>query len=229
MATCVLFPVHSLQSDALLLVDVHEMPIDCPTPADCINAASPLMTNILSLSNDESSVLQRILNSSAIVRGLPRDITSGLCAPPPQEDFHDLPKAERLAPLIKHPGVFFDSAKLDGNEATANFSKEVREVLERIGLKQLSKEELEETPGRPTLSVSFSPRRESEGCIIPFSVAISIREEVVMVRDTSIKLAGSAWAGSVKEDLANRNFTPYSALNKVLQKLEKDFAAANPA
>ena len=34
---------------------------------------------------------------------------------------------------------------------------------------------------------------------------------------------------TVRENLANRNFTPYSALNEVLQKLEKDFAAANPA
>ena len=92
---------------------------------------------------------------------------------------------------------------------------------------ELTKEEMEMTPGRPTLTVNFSPRRESEGCIIPYSVSMAIKEEVVMVRDTTIKLSGNAWAGSVRENLANRNFTPTSALNEVLQKLEKDFTAAN--
>lgn len=222
-----LFPAHVGHSDSLLLVDVHEMPLDCPTPSACVDAASPLMTNILSLSSDESSVLQRILNAGAIVRGVPRNVTSGLCKADRTEELQAIPKAERLSPLINHPGVYFDSTKIDEDETTANFSKGVRAVLERIGLKLLTKEEMEMTPGRPTLTVNFSPRRESEGCIIPYSVSMAIKEEVVMVRDTTIKLSGNAWAGSVRENLANRNFTPTSALNEVLQKLEKDFTAAN--
>jgi len=230
-ASCFLafVPGGGARADSLLLVDVHQMPLDCLTPKECIEQAEPLMTNILSLSRDETSALTRVLNSSAVVRGLHPSATSGLCRAKIPKELHELPKSDRPAALVNHPGVYFDSARLDGTDATADFAGKVRDTLKRIGLKIWPKEGGEATPGRPTLSVSYSARKESEGCIIPFSVAISIKEEVVLVRDLTLKTSATVWAASARQNLANLNYTHQSALNELLEKFVKDYQKANPA
>lgn len=213
-----------------LLVETHNIPGQCRHPVSCMNQADLLQRNILYVPIEEQLALLQFLNQISAIRGVEsgpeghasisyEDITAQL---------HTVPKGERLAALINHPGAYFDSEKLDANPATASFATYVRTHLTQAGFKFLTKEEMEETPGRPTLSIRFTPRTESAGCIIPFSLSMSISEETVMVRNPGVKTSGSAWAGSAKENLANANYTPESALKEVVEKFKKDWAEANP-
>ncbi len=213
-----------------MLVETHSIPGQCRQPATCMNQAELLQRNILFVPIEEQLALLQFLNQISAIRGVEagpeghasisyEDITTQL---------HSLPKGEKLAALVNHPGVYFDSEKLDADSVTASFATYVRTHLTQAGLKFLTKEEMENTPGRPTLSIRFTPRTESAGCIIPFSLSMSISEETVMVRNPGIKSSGSAWAGSAKENLANSNYTPESALKEVVEKFKKDWEAANP-
>ena len=136
--------------------------------------------------------------------------------------------AEKLAPLVNHPGVHFDSTALDADPLTAGFAGHIRTSLSQAGVRFLSKEEMEATPGRPRLSIRFQPRSESEGCIMPFSVSLSVSEETVMARNPAIKLSGTAFAATAKENLANRNYSPESALHEVVTQFVESWQAANP-
>ena len=91
----------------------------------------------------------------------------------------------------------------------------------------LSKEEWQATPGRPQLKVRYSARKESEGCIIPFSVSISVIEEAVLVRDADLKVSATVWAKTVRQNLANRNYTIQSALREAVEQFNADWRSAN--
>jgi len=214
-----------------LFVETHSIPGQCSQPVSCLNKADLLQRNILFVPIEEQLALLQFLNQISAIRGVDtgldghatvsyNDITAQL---------HSVPPGEKLAALIKHPGVYFDSEKLDADPATASFATYVRTHLTQLGVRFLTEEERDETPGRPTLSVRFTARTESAGCIIPFSLSMSISEETVMVRNPGIKTSGSAWAGSAKENLANANYTPESALKEVVEKFKKDWETANPS
>lgn len=188
------------------------------------------LRNLIHLPRSERNVLLQVLNSAASIRGLPEELPtqSNMSTDSMIPVLHPIPKAEKLAPLINHPGVYFDPTTLDSNVETGNFSPYIRQELTKVGVRFLTKEEWENTPGRPVLSVRFSKRAESAGCIIPFSVSLSISEETAMVRNPSIKINGNAWSGVVKENLANLNFTPMSALVKIVDNFVKDWSSQNP-
>ena len=107
------------------------------------------------------------------------------------------------------------------------FVLHVQDMLKELGIKELTKEEIAKVPGSATLNVRFSAQKESAGCITPFSVSFSVTEEVVMVRNPSVKLKTSIWSASSKENLANRNYKPFNALEDAVAKFVTDYRGAN--
>ncbi len=72
---------------------------------------------------------------------------------------------------------------------------QVQAVIENrfqaAGIRLLTKEEVEKTPGRPQLELYLTPGDATKGCV--FRVWISLRQEVVLARDTSIHLLTGTW------------------------------------
>ncbi len=66
------------------------------------------------------------------------------------------------------------------------------ERLRSVGLRILSKQELEREPGKPRLEFYLSPGDPKVGC--PFRVSISLRQEMVLGRETDTALYGGTWS-----------------------------------
>lgn len=213
-----------------LLIETRDLPGQCSRPLSCIDRSTLALRNLVAVSAGERDMLLRTLNGLSTIRGLPEETTNQSMILPETmiATLHPLPKAANLDALIGHPGVFFDPTTLDADEATAGFSAFVISQLTAAGVPLLSQDEMDNTPGRPQLSVRFSPRTESAGCIIPFSVSMAVSEETVMVRNPTLKTSGSAWSGLVKENLANRNYSPMSALQELVTAFVTDWKSANP-
>lgn len=225
----VLLPLPALAQN-WVVIEARDLPGECLQPLTCVAQSEFALRSILNLGHDERSIFLSTINSIATIRGLPEEDASppvNMSLPELSAALHPLPKAEKLLPLVDHPGVYFDSTKLDETESTIDFSAQVRARLTEVGVRFLTKEEMEATPGRPTLVVSYAVRKESAGCIIPFGVSMSINEETAMVRNPTIKLSGRAWSRQQKENLANNNYTPTDALTEVLDAFVADWTEAN--
>lgn len=212
-----------------LLIETRRVPNQCSQPVECIDRSVLLARNMAYLSHSDRDTVTQFLNQIATIRGIPDDMAmqSQLSVPQVIETLHPLPMSEKLAPLVAHPGAYFDPETLDGTEATAGFGTYVATELQRAGFRILTEAEMEVTPGRPKLRVRFSKRSESAGCIIPFSISMSISEEVAMVRNPALKLSANAWSKLVKENLANSNYTPRSALEEAVKAFVSDWQTAN--
>ena len=217
------------QTQDWVFVEMRRLPSQCSEPIDCIGRSNLLIRNFIAMQPNLRADLALQLNAMAAVRGIPDAAVENLYMSLPRlsERFHSQPDPARYAALVDHPGVYFDPASLDDRTETREFSQYVRTELEAIGVRFLTEDELEQTPGRPTLSVRFTPRRESEGCIHPFYLSMAIREEVVLARDPSIRVATSVWSGSVRQDLTSVNFVPESALRQVVSQFVADWQAAH--
>ncbi|MEO1552177.1 MAG: hypothetical protein AAFR93_17430, partial [Pseudomonadota bacterium] len=206
-----------------LLIEAQLLPEDCEAPQACLGDAVHLLRNYLALTPDQVVYLTTLIDSHSTIREQGRTGAPPIDATGANIDLilalHDHPMADKTLLLRKHPGVFFDRTKLDAQEHTAGFADYVLEHLDKIGLKVLSEEELELTPGRPSLAMRVSQGSESAGCRVPFSVSISITEEVVMVRNPSQKMTAGIFATSARENLANTNHTLRHALEEAVDKL----------
>jgi hypothetical protein len=207
-----------------IYVEAQRLPEGCQHPDRCQNRGTSLLRNIMFLNAKERNSLTLLLNRMATIRGLP---PPNVIARPDPAQLHALPAADKSTPLRNHPGMYFDSSALDGNPLTAEFGKMVRETLGQAGVRFLSKEEVARIPGTPTLAVRLSARKESEGCIIPFSVSMSLTEDSVLVRNPDLKMTSTVWAGSARENLTNLHYTPRSALKEIVQKFATDWKKEN--
>ena len=211
-----------------VMVETRELPSSCADPMNCDDPSRLLFRNFLSLRNSEKSTFSQLLNSMSTIRGVPDDVTLPACRKTVEKAAHPPPVATKPELLAGHPGVYFDSTRIDGMDIAAGFSGEVRERLAAAGVTFLTEEEWQATPGRPALSLNFSARKESAGCIIPFSVSLSIKEEVLLVRNTGLKTTTSIWAGSVRQNLTSTNYQPANALDDLVVKFLADWGKANP-
>lgn len=212
-----------------IVIEVRRLPMACSQPLQCLPDSRLLLRNIASLNQSETRDVLSFLNRISAIRGLSdRDVDPLKTSKPPDfAKLHLISKSEKVDLLKAHPGVFFDTSVLDKNAVTYDFADYVQTQLSAIGVNFLTEDELEVTPGRPRLTVRFSPQRESEGCIIPFSVYMSITEETVLVRDAELKVEATIWSSTTRQNLANRNYTQTSALRETVEKFTVDWKAAH--
>ncbi|WP_298262231.1 hypothetical protein [uncultured Litoreibacter sp.] len=225
-----LFTAFPAQAQNWLQIEARDIPAECTRPVSCIDRSQLALRNILNISQTDRDALLQTINRIATIRGLPDDVQRQPVIVPESmiEILHPMPAAAPLSLLTNHPGVFFDSVALDKNEETAAFGPYIREHLSATGVRFLTEKELERTPGHPKLVVRLTPRSDAEGSIIPFSVSMSISEEAVMVRNPSLKVSANTWSRVVKENLANKNYTPMSSLSQVVEQFVTDWISQNP-
>ena len=219
-------PFDARAEDALL-IDLYQLPEDCTSDTKCARDGTPLMTSILRMGKDQASRFTQAIESTSVIRGLPQSSARHMCQRNLSPATLEIENASEPEVLADHPGVYFDSTSVDAIDEVAGFSDQVREVLQRVGLKLLSREEWLETPGRPTLSLNYSPGRENAGCIIPFYVSLVIKEEVLLARDLKLKINSTIWSKTVRQSLASLHFSPQSAISEALDTFERAFQKAN--
>ncbi|MEL7026234.1 MAG: hypothetical protein AAGO57_03250 [Pseudomonadota bacterium] len=217
------------QDGTWTMIEVRAVSKACEELADCIGASRVMMRNVLDLNTAEQDQLGQVIETLSTADSIPDDVAFEGHLPAATAYLHGLPMAEKTDALKNHPGVYFDSSKLDENNDIPGFSDFIRQEMDRIGLKLLTEEEMLATPGRPKMSVRYSGFRESGGCIIPFSVALSITEDVALVRDPSLKLSTAVWSGSVRQNLTSVAYAPDNALRELIEKFVVDYTGANPA
>lgn len=212
-----------------VLVEGRLLPQTCADPLKCDARETELMfRNLLSLSPSESDRFKVLLNSLATIRRVPDTITLPACHQTMTKKTHPEELATKFEMLAGHPGVFFDSTQIDGIDEAQGYSTVLREELAEAGVRFLTKAEWERTPGRPTLSLRYSVRRESAGCIIPFAISLNLQEEVLLLRDLRQKTKATVWSGSARQNLASTNATPRDALDEIIRKFLTDWSKANP-
>jgi hypothetical protein len=224
-----LFAPQRALAETWLLVEVRAMPQGCSNPMRCLHQTTVVVRNFLSLTYADKRKFARRLNSMAVVRALPDSVMETVLGHTPNKepDLHDIPVSPKAEILRGHPGVYFDASGLERDSETASFAAYVRKEFDRIGLRILTEQERDATPGRPTLALRFQKRSENEGCISPFAVSLSITEEVIVARAPDVKIAVTVWSGRVAQNLANLHYTPESALRDMIDKLVADYQSVN--
>jgi len=213
----------------LVMFEARLLPKSCEAPQLCLPQSQLILRNIAALQMGESAQIISFLNRIAAIRDVEVPWRDSLTTSVPvnRQDFHRLELSEVQDLLKDHPGVYFDSGALDSVDDTRSFGTFIRTQMQGAGVRFLTEEELETVSGRPVLSVRYGVRRESAGCIIPFSIAMTLTEEVVLARNPDLKISTKIWSRTARQNLANRNYTLESALREVVDEFLKDWNSAN--
>ncbi len=133
-------------------------------------------------------------------------------------DIAALEYAEKIDTLRGLAGVHAD---LRGVRGPATFKGQfgveahnfLVEVLAEAGIPLLTKEQVETTPGRPVLGLRFSP--EVHGCR-PWSVSLSLKQDMLLSRDLTLMLSGTTWSASQSQSEADADFSPRDAMKNAI-------------
>ncbi|MCE0503917.1 hypothetical protein LR948_00975 [Roseivivax sp. GX 12232] len=235
--TLALQPPSILQAETAptnwLLIEARSLPITCHQPLECLPDSTLILRNLVQTAPEEREALTLFLNRIAAIRSVP-PMSQPLEPATLQftqinQFLHDLPQAERIDLLKAHPGVFLDEEALLANSGTALHANQLREALLAGGVPLLTKSQWQALPGRPKLTLRFAPRSESAGCIIPFSMTLSLIEEAALLRNPKLKVSATVWSKTSRQNLANLNHTPEHALSDVISAFISDWQNAKVA
>lgn len=194
--------------------------------------------------HDRAAAVVGQVEKSSLSRNIPLDhpeapqcgltpgfANSSIIAPEPEDelDVEALPLAAKIDTLRGLTGVYFDLMKAKGPDKEddsfgRNLHKIVAEKLTAAGIKVLTKEELEKTPGKPIFKASFSPTR-AEGCW--WRVSAGLTQTLLLSRDQMIKIRGSTWGASGGYSAKDNDQTEWSALMGVVDRFVADWIKAN--
>jgi len=146
-----------------------------------------------------------------------------------QIDESGLEIAEKIDTLRGLEGIFADFRGARGPSwMRENFGEIsdafMRSALLNAGIPVLTREQLDVTPGRPQLTIRFSP--EVQGCR-PWSVSLSVKQTMVLTRDTSLMIEGTTWAASQRQSEEDVDFGPEEAMQTALLAFIEAFQQAN--
>lgn len=98
------------------------------------------------------------------------------------------------------------------------------EIFGRAGITILSKEEVAETQGRPTLTMRYSP--DVAGCR-PWSVSLTLKQDVALTRAPNLVIHATTWSTSRRENQDDPEFDPDDAVEGVLVAFAQAYTEAN--
>ncbi|MEM9716319.1 MAG: hypothetical protein AAF826_07360 [Pseudomonadota bacterium] len=114
--------------------------------------------------------------------------------------------SDKMQALVGLKGVFIDVSKMKSPVNYGGpFGEEVQaEIVQRFadsGLKLLTEEEMEITPGKPEMNVYFSHTNPDTGCQFKFFAGLS--QTMLLTRNHTVKLKAGSWGmvgGWVEDD-----------------------------
>ena len=227
---CIAF-VGQARSENWLLVQTNVFPSGCPSLVDCLASSTQEMRNLMALDAVETTAFLDVIAQLSDVKDVPVIPDAKMPADFPLMDI--VPRLQvievqgKMDTLRGLPGVYFDASRVAGDGMSDTFIAYFTQMLTETGIPILTEEEAMNLPGAAKMSVSLSLTRDNAGCIFPFRASLSIKEQVVLVRDPSIKLETTTWSASVAENFTNTNFTSDMALRDAAQRFIDDYKNAN--
>ncbi|KNG92641.1 hypothetical protein [Pseudaestuariivita atlantica] len=133
-------------------------------------------------------------------------------------DYTTMEYAEKIDTLRGLTGVFADLRGARGPATfKGNFGGEAHtflvEAMAQAGIPMVAKDDLDQVPGRPTLSLRYSP--EVYGCR-PWSVSLSLKQDMALTRDLTLMLSGTTWSAFAGQSEADADFSPRDAMQTVI-------------
>ncbi|HEX2526663.1 MAG TPA: peptidoglycan-binding protein [Geminicoccus sp.] len=101
----------------------------------------------------------------------------------------------------------------------------LRSRFETAGIRLLSKDEVDEVPGRPQMEFYLTPGDAAKGCV--FRVWMSLRQEVVLGRDTSIHLLTGTWGDGGVARPASAGSAELETFTYYIERFVADYRVAN--
>lgn len=147
-------------------------------------------------------------------------------------DAEHWPMAEKLAGLKGLQGVYFELGKLKGPAGyDGPFGTQVHQsVVQKFkdaGIPVLTKDEMEQTPGKPHLNIYFSNTNPDTGCW--FSVFASLSQTMLLTRNHTIKVKAGSWGFSGGYSADHPTRAEFDAIMLVADRFIEDFKKANPS
>jgi hypothetical protein len=213
------------------MVEATVFPNGCKRLTECISMQTDHRRNLMALDQTTTGVFLETLDTLADVSDVP-SIENG----PLPDDFKlvdvvplltELSIATKPEVLRGIPGIYFDASRVSGDGASDHFIADFSAQLTAAGLPVLSEEEARALPGAARMSVSLSQSRENAGCIFPFRASLTLKEEVVLVRDPTMKFETTSWSYSVGQDFTAVNYLGVDALSDAAQRFIDDYMTAN--
>jgi len=219
------------RSENWLLVQTNVFPAGCRSLVDCIDASTQELRNLMALDPEETTAFLDVIAQLSDVEDIPDLPVASMPADFPLMDI--VPRLQMLEVQGKEdalrglPGIYFDAARVAGDGLPEVFTSYFTDMLTTAGIPVLTEEGALLLPGAARMSVSLSLTRDNAGCIFPFRASLSLKEEVVLVRDPLIKLETTTWSMSVAQNFTNTNFTAEMDLRDAAQRFIDDYKNAN--
>lgn len=221
----------SAKAENWVLLQANVFPEGCESIASCLENTTQDARNLMAMSQTETDAFLLILSEMADVKNVKDIPVATLSDNLPLIDI--VPRLQilevqgKVDALTGLPGVYFDASRVTGEGASEAFVETFSAMLASAGIPILTEEEAMQMPGAAKMSVSLSLTRDNAGCIIPFRASLSIKEQVVLVRDPNIKLETTTWSVSVAQNFANSNYLPTAALMDAANQFISDYKTAN--
>lgn len=218
-------------ADNWLFVQTNVFPSGCESLVACIDSTTDERRNLMEMSATETMVFLSIIDELSEVQDVPP--IPDAKAPPDFPLSEIVPRLQvievqgKVDALRGLPGVYFDANRVSGEGLSDEFTAYFTDMLNTAGIPILTEEQARAMPGAARMSVSLSMTRDNAGCILPFRASLSIKEEVVLVRDPTIKLETTTWSVNVAENFANTNYVATAALRDAAQQFIVDYGVAN--
>jgi hypothetical protein len=144
-------------------------------------------------------------------------------------DVTGLELAEKETTLRGLNGVFVDFRAVRGPRTfTGDFGTTVHDYVvaafQQSGIPLLTKDQIDQIPGRPTLSLRYSD--EIGGCR-PWSISLGLKQTTVLSRDTAILLEATTWSASTRQSEDDIDYNALNALRDAVTLFIADYAKAN--
>lgn len=230
-ASLTLLTAGRLNAENWILVEAMVFPEGCANLTDCVAAQTHEQRTLMAMDSETTSAFLDTLDALADVRGVPEPEKGPL---PADFDLVEIVPNLRVLEIASKPdvlrgipGIYFDATRVAGEGASDRFIAEFAAKLTTAGVRILTEDEALALPGAAKMSVSLSESRENAGCVFPFRASLTLKEEVVLVRDPKIKFETTSWTYSVGQNFTAVNYLGYDALTDAAQRFIDDYTTAN--
>jgi len=138
--------------------------------------------------------------------------------------------SDKLAALRDLPGVYFSVQNLKGpSHYSGSFGADIQNTMlkrfKAAGLRVLTEEQMEETPGKPQLNIYFSNANTKTCC--NYSLFASLTQTMLLTRNHTTKLKVGTWGASGGPSAQFPEGSEYDAVIRIVDKLLADYKSAN--
>jgi len=228
---------HPVQNRSWVVLERRTLDLaSCAPNTDCSHKSTYTTKFIEDLSPEQTDAMLNSIERLAKAQGHSTDHPEApqFCSANPRTLTQDIAEGMRVNDksfaLKGLQGVFFNVTGMTGPpNYEGRFGLELQAIMQkkfqRAGLKVLTEDEMENTPGKPVFNVYFSNSNPNTGCT--YKLFAGLRQTMLLTRNLDIKLKVGTW-GSVGGYSADYpGASELDAIIRVVDKFLDDYKHAN--